>query len=140
MTIQDQDFGELTWDDRLAWWEGFIHLSAPEPFQLYIHTQSSPEREITSEARHAAARIRASEAAIRSYAADQLLETHNTGWNESDAISAAEFIRRLVPEAVSLHPTGYAEVAFADDDMFWGHTVGVRIRADGNYQEAVVEG
>jgi hypothetical protein len=142
MTIQDPDFGELTWDDKLDWWAGSIYLSAPEPFQLYIHTQSQIDRDITAEARRAAAWIRNSEAAIRSYAAGQLLETHNTaGWNEQDQdLPAADFIQRLIPDSVSLHPNGYAEVGFADDDMFWGHIVGVRIQADGNFQEAVVEG
>ena len=43
-------------------------------------------------------------------------------------------------ESVAVHESGYCEVHFRDGDLFWGHSVGVRIREDGSFQEAVVEG
>ncbi len=141
-TIQEPDLGTLTWDDRLDWWEGSILLSSNVPFRLFILAREglTTNRAITADARAAARRIRDLEAACRHYAADQLFDVYEEEWSEGSAVSRADFIGRLTPDTVEIHETGYSEVHFGDGDLFSGHGVGVRIRPDGSFQEAVVEG
>lgn len=141
-TTSDSDLGTLIWDDRLSWWKGSIRLSSEVPFDLYIFARSdkTSERTITVEARCAVDRVRHHEPACRRYAAEALLEIHNSRWSERDVISADEFMLRLAPGSVEIHETGYAEIHFGDGGLFRGHSVGVRIRSDGSFQEAVIEG
>lgn len=141
-SMNDPDLGTLTWDNKLDWWEGSIRLSSEVPFQLHIFARASEgsERAITADARRAIERIRQREPACRRYAADQLLNIRNSEWSQGDVISAEEFMRRLAPDSVEIHETGYTEIHFGDDGLFLGHSVGVRIRSDGGFQEAVLEG
>ena len=140
--IEDPEFGLLTWDQSLDWWEGSICLSSEEPFHLYVLARPdwSTNRAITAEARRAIERIRGLEGACREYAATQLLAMQNAEWSDGTTVSRADFVRRLTPESVEIHENGYSEVHFGDDNLFWGHAVGVRIRPSGEFQEAVVEG
>jgi hypothetical protein len=140
--MDDPELGTLTWNDQLEWWEGSIRMTSPKEFELFVLARPSlvEDRSITVDARVAIARIRTAEDACRSYACDELLEIHNSEWSEGSVIDAGEFKRRLEPESVEVHESGYAEVHFRDGDLFWGHSVGVRIRPDGGFQEAVVEG
>jgi hypothetical protein len=122
---------------RVRWFLSVDVADVPKAARLqYQRTY----RSITVDARVAIARIRTAEDACRSYACDELLEIHNSEWSEGGVIDAGEFKRRLEPDSVEVHESGYAEVHFRDDDLFWGHSVGVRIRPDGGFQEAVVEG
>ena len=140
--MDDPELGTLTWNDQLEWWEGSIRMTSPKEFELFVLARPSlvEDRSITVDARVAIARIRTAEDACRSYACDELLEIHNSERSEGSVIDAGEFKRRLEPDSVEVHESGYAEVHFRDGDLFWGHSVGVRIRPDGGFQEAVVEG
>jgi hypothetical protein len=141
-SMNDAELGDLTWNEQLEWWEGSIRMTSPKEFELFVLARSSlvADRSITADARAAIARIRTAEDACRSYACGELLEIHNSEWSEGSIISAGEFKRRLEPDSVEVHESGYSEVHFRDGDLFWGHSVGVRIRPDGSFQEAVVEG
>ncbi|MHC5066558.1 MAG: DUF2262 domain-containing protein [Planctomycetota bacterium] len=140
--MEDSDLGTLTWDAQLEGWEGSIQLSSKTPFHLYIFARTclAIDRDITKEARLAIAKMRSHELACRRYAAEQLLAIHNAEWAEGRPISAAEFERRLKPDSLEIHESGYSEIHFGDDELFWGHSVGVRLRANGDFQEAVIEG
>jgi hypothetical protein len=140
--MDDPELGTLTWNDQLEWWEGSIRMTSPKEFELFVLARPwlVEGRSITLDARIAIARIRTAEDACRSYACDELLEIHNSEWSEGSVIDADEFKRRLQPDSVEVQESGYAEVHFLDGDLFWGHSVGVRIRPDGGFQEAVVEG
>lgn len=138
--VVDHDLGPLEWDEDLDWWEGEILLGSNQPFVLHILSRKDDRRPITDEARAAIARIRASEAACRRYAADELLAIHNSEWSEGTSISADEFVARLSPDSVEVHEGGYVEVHFKDGGLFRGHSVGVRIEPEGAFQDAVVEG
>ena len=141
-SLDDSELGRLTWDDRLKWWEGSISLSSNVAFRLYIFARQghTPNRGITAEARSALQRIRGLEAACRRYAAEELIGIRNSEWSDGNAVSHADFVRRLTPESVEIHESGYSEMHFGDGDLFWGHSVGIRIGPDGTFQEAVVEG
>ena len=141
-SINDETLGTLTWNNEFEWWEGKIKLDSVTPFVLYVFARHdfTSDREITEESRMAVNRIATSEAEYRAYAANQLCDIHNSEWNDGPLISEDEFARRLVPDTVEVHESGYAEIHFGDGGLFWDHGVGVRLRLTGELQEAVVEG
>jgi hypothetical protein len=49
-------------------------------------------------------------------------------------------VSRLIPASIEIHEQGYAEFHFKDGSLFSGHGIGVRIKTDGSFQEAVIEG
>ena len=141
-SVIDADRGTLEWNDELEFWEGSIRLSSSEAINLAVFARATlvADRGISADARRAIARLRTAEDACRSFACAELLEIHNAGWSEGDVIDASEFVHRLEPESVEVHESGYSEIHFRDGGLFWGHSVGIRIRPDGTFQEAVVEG
>ena len=141
-SITDETLGELRWNKEFEWWEGKIKLDSDAPFTLYLFARSdfTPDRTITEECRTAIKRIIGSEAEYRVYAAKELLDIHNSEWNDGPPTSIDEFANRLTADTVEVHESGYAEIHFGDGGLFWDHGVGVRLRKSGEFQEAVVEG
>ena len=80
-----------------------------------------------------------SELIARQFAAKELLAVHNDEWSEGKKIAESEFVSRLIPSTIQLWPGGDAEISFGDDDLFWGHEIGVRFRG-GEFTEAVLQG
>jgi hypothetical protein len=80
------------------------------------------------------------EAQVRAYAALQLTASYNREWSDGKIVTESEFARRRIPDSIEIHEQGYAEFHFKDAGLFSGHGVGVRIKADGSFQEAVMEG
>jgi hypothetical protein len=136
----DSEFGALRWNPDLEWWEGSVKLASAKPFTLYIFARETADGRVSDEARRTFRTLAQFETECRRYAAAELLEIHNQEWAEGKEISESEFIERLIPDSVEIHESGYMEFHFHDDDLFWGHGVGVRIQPDGKFQEAVVEG
>jgi hypothetical protein len=136
----DPVFGALRWNPDLEWWEGSVKLVSATPFTLYIFARDTAVGEISDEARRAFRTLPQFESECRRYAASELLEIKNQEWAEKKEVSESEFIKRLIPDSVEIHESGYMELHFRGDDLFWGHGVGVRIQPDGKFQEAVVEG
>ena len=138
----DTELGALKWNEELEFWEGSIRLSSSDAFELAVFARAGlvADRVISADARRAIARIRTAEDACRSFACKELLEIHSAEWSEGNVIDGSEFMRRLEPDSVEVHESGYSEIHFRDGGLFWGHSVGVRIRPDGSFQEAVVEG
>jgi hypothetical protein len=139
MKCTDEQLGELTYDPRIGWWEGRVTLISGASFVLYVHTPGRGDNSITEGAKIGFEKMRNSERIAREFAASKLLAVHNDTWNEGDEIDASEFMRRLVPAAIQVWPNGNAEISFGDDNLFWGHEVGVRYRG-GEFSEAVVQG
>lgn len=136
----DADLGELRWNEELKWWEGSVKLESASPFKLYVFSREPAGRLISVEARHAFRRLRSLEFASRRYAAAELTAIHNDEWSHGRMVSEPEFARRLSPDSIEIHESGYAEFHFKADELFSGHGVGVRVQPDGGFQEAVVEG
>lgn len=139
MKRNDAQLGELTFDPTIGWWEGQVRLASGASFVLYVHTPSATDHSITDGARAAFEKMKSSEQAARQFAAAELVSVHNDKWSEGKQVDAGEFIRRLVPAAIQVWPDGNAEISFGDDELFWGHEVGVRYRG-GRFTEAVVQG
>lgn len=139
MKRYDDQFGDLTFDPSIHWWEGKVTLDSGYSFALYIHTPNKADDSITKDARSAFEKMKISEKTAREFAASKLLSIHNDTWNRGEEIDSAEFIRRLTPSSIQVWPNGNAEISFGDDNLFWGHEVGVRYRG-GRFTEAVVQG
>ncbi|MGA3268967.1 MAG: DUF2262 domain-containing protein [Verrucomicrobiota bacterium] len=139
MKCTDEQLGELTYDANIGWWEGRVTLASGASFALYVHTPGRGDNSITAGARAGFEKMRSSERIVREFAASKLLSVHNDTWNQGEEIDASEFMRRLVPAAIQVWPNGNAEISFGDDNLFWGHEVGVRYR-DGQLSEVVVQG
>lgn len=137
--MQDLQLGTLVWDTSCGWWVGEVVLVSGSKFVLYIHTPSEMDQSITDGARQVFALMKDSERTVRHFAASELLPVHNSSWSESKPIDEDEFTKRLIPEAIEIFPDGNAEMSFGDDDLFWGHSIGVRYRG-GKFTEAVVQG
>ena len=141
-SMVDPDLGELIWNARLQSWEGSMRLSSPQPYALHVFARAAhtPDRAITTKARLSIARIRGLEATCRQFASDQLLDIHNSEWPDSEPLRSEDFASRLIASSIEVHEDGYVEVHFGDGGLFSGHVVGVRVRPDGSFQEAVIEG
>src|SRR5262245_55411895 len=107
--IDDPELGRLEWDPTLEWWEGRLDLSSSSPRPLFSFSRAIPGRSVTPEARAAITRIRGFELACRGFAADQLLEVHNSEWSEGEPITKDEFVRRLNLDCIEIHESGYSE-------------------------------
>lgn len=139
-TFIDSELGALRWDPELEWWEGSVKLLSAKPFTLYIFSRYSADGAIPAEARQVSRKLSQLELTCRRFAASELGKIQNEEWSEGRLVSEAEFAGRLIPESIVIHESGYTEFHFGDDGLFWGHWVGVRIKPDGTFQEAVVEG
>jgi len=139
-SIYDAQFGDLIWDETSDWWTGRIDLYNYPRIELNISPPDEGDRIITDQARHSFRIITESENQIRQKACDELLEVHNQSWNESAPLTAEEFMRRMIPESVSLYADGGAEIYFADDDMFWGHVIIVSLSSEGEFSDAYIAG
>ena len=140
LSITDADFGDLVWNPELDWWEGSVKLDSPQPFVLYLFSRDDPDRGISDESRAAFLRLAALEAPARAYAALHLTASYNREWSDGKIVTESEFARRRIPDSIEIHEQGYAEFHFKDAGLFSGHGIGVRIKADGSFQEAVMEG
>jgi hypothetical protein len=138
MTILDSQFGSLTFDPEIGWWEGRVRIPSGE-YALYIHASSDDEHVLTEPIRRVLEKVKSLEEAARSFAADELLLIHNSEWSDEGPIDAHKFISRLTPAAIQVWPDGDAEISYGDGGLFWGHEIGVRFRG-GRFTEAVVQG
>jgi len=139
-SISDAEFGDLVWNPELDWWEGSVKLDSPRSFDLYVFSRDAPDRRISDEARFAFRRVAGMETIVRAYAAGQLTSICNREWSDGRVVTEVEFARRLIPASIEIHEQGYVEFHFKDGGLFAGHEIGVRIKADGSFQEAVIEG
>ena len=138
--MTDPECGLLTWNSDLDGWEGAITLPSAQSVELFIFSREDPDGRITSSARAALQRIVKTEPELRRYAARELVEIHNSEWCDGPPLREDQFGQQLIPESVEVHEGGYAEVHYQGEGLFDGHSIGVRIRENGELQEAVVEG
>ena len=132
--IEHATLGRLVYDGRLRWYEGTVR-----GLPVAVHDAS------LDDALALAARVVANLDAVRQAAEDRavadLLPLKNEAWLDEGepSVPEAEFRRRLQFESVTAFADG-AELYFADGDLFWGHTVVVRMAADGRMTDADIGG
>lgn len=80
--------------------------------------------------------------ALRLFATDQLLALKNEGWlhEDEDPLSYETFIDLIKLEGVSVYPEGHFEVFFLDGDLFFGHSILVKVGRDFTFKNASLAG
>lgn len=138
--INDSQFGQLNWDSEVGFWAGNIQVIGGGQAEVYVNTPDEIGKRITDQARETFRQIISSDEKLRRKACDDLLEIYNSSWNDDAPLDAATFMRRMTLESMVLYPEGSAEIYYADDDMFWGHVIIVRMAEDGQLTEATIAG
>ncbi|MBY0460780.1 MAG: DUF2262 domain-containing protein, partial [Gemmataceae bacterium] len=138
--IDDPVFGKLTWDDDLDQWDGRVELKPGLEVDCHLDPTDGQDEKIVGAGRKFVAWLRKKEPAARRYAASELLDTHNDGWNDGDPISARTFASRMTLETASLQSDGGAALYYRDGDLFWGHCIIVTVNADRAFTDATFAG
>ncbi len=61
-----------------------------------------------------------------------MLSLHNKDWNPTAPTTAEEFARRINLDGFNLSAEdGRAELFYNDDDLFWGHSITVFVKPNG---------
>ena len=103
---------------------------------------SQDEEEIVGHARQLLPRLARIVERAKELAADQLLVIKNSDWLEESeaAVSRAVFVSRLSPSCIEIRRDGAFEILLDDSDLFWGHTIVVSMREDGQLSYLRLEG
>jgi|HubBroStandDraft_5_1064220.scaffolds.fasta_scaffold261582_2 hypothetical protein len=143
-TIEDPEFGLLTWDTTLAEWKGQsvttngtkFHLSVATPAenQRPAEIANHPDKTITAKSRLAFQRIRQDDAFVRAKLADEYLKLYSD-WHDGELISSEIFRSRLQLDSIRVRPGGEVEIFYSDDGMFYGHSLIARLKPDGSVYE-----
>lgn len=141
-TIDDDVLGTLTFESDTQLYNGSldvggraidVHVSSRrcDDVRSLVDTVSSHATHIEELARNAI-----------SYAATTLVDVKNRGWLQEDEppISSEQFERRLTLRALTAYAGKGVDLWFADDGLFWGHDVAVRVDFDGQFVDADLVG
>lgn len=139
-TINDPEFGSLTWDTKLAEWRGQsamtngtefrLSVATPAESQLPAKVESNPDKTITSESRIAFRNIRRGDAHVRAKVADEYVSLYSD-WHDGERISSEVFQRRLQLDSIRVYASGEVEIFYLDDGMFGGHSLIAHLKPDG---------
>ena len=79
---------------------------------------------------------------VTDYAIGQLLQLKNESWLREDEtqLTAEEFAKNMVLEAISTRPGGSFEFWHNDGDLFWGHSIMVSGNLADGPKHAGIEG
>jgi hypothetical protein len=123
-TLLDTVLGELTYNERLAWYKGQVTFEPLGPFAVALSTESTDEVDaMLHNAGQFVRDIVTIDQRARDYAAEALLDLYNDEWREGPILSQEDFIRRLTLESVTFYPDGSIEMLYDDGDLFWDHVV-----------------
>jgi len=125
--IQDPIVGRLIWDSDLSCWETNVEVRAHKIVRIHISTENHEDQQrVVAIARELVQWLRNHENSAREFAASQLLDTLNGGWNEGEPISEQAFVETLYLQSVSIQEELGAELTYNAGDLFYGHWVVVR--------------
>jgi hypothetical protein len=148
-TMEDPEFGSLTWDTKLTEWSGRSAMTGGTQFSLSVATPaesqhpaelaSNPDKTITPQSRAAFRSIRRGDAHVRVKVAQEMLSLYSE-WHDGDSITADDFQARLQLDAVRVRACGAAEVYYLDDGMFYGHALIAHLLPDGSVRDVEMFG
>ena len=138
--IEDPEFGSLTWDTKLAEWNGQSAMTDGTKFGLSVGTpsesqppaeaESNPDKTITAESRIAYRSIRRGDAHIRAKVADEYVSLY-PDWHDGEHILLEVFQSRLQLDSIRVRASGEVEIFYSDDGMFGGHSLIAFLNPDG---------
>jgi hypothetical protein len=132
---KDGQFGKLTLDRRMGWYEGKARWNG-RPAKLYLEAE---EPEHLAGALKTARPLWKSQAAwqkrIEKLAVKELLADRNGAWltEGEKPVTAAQFVKRMKLESVTANPDGSFSFWHDDGGLFWGHA----IQVTGNLKEGL---
>ncbi|RVU40973.1 DUF2262 domain-containing protein [Lujinxingia sediminis] len=142
VTVENDVFGTLTFDSVLGWYEVRYVWNAKD-IVLYLSTEHEEGlEELLDAVTTFGARQAQWDRRVRKYAASQLLELRNTVWrhDDEDVLSEDEFMRSMIPEAITMYPGGRFEMSFDDGGGVLGHLIMVGGCLDGAFEYADICG
>lgn len=123
--IKTDQFGELTLDRRLNWFEGEAQWNG----QFVLVSMPANENESSGNALETAKALWADQSSwkrrIEQYAVSELLELKNDTWLQEGEIAFTpdSFIEKMELESIHILPDGKFDFWFDDGDLFWGHAI-----------------
>jgi hypothetical protein len=140
--FHDGTFGFISYNEELDYYKGEIKIK-DSPIILYLEAD---DRDDLAPALDRAKQLlpefdKYSESA-KEYAAKELLNLKNESWIDEDetSLNAEEFKSLMTLESVVFN--GAREVTFYHDDgdLFWGHTIEVRMNESDQFYQAGIAG
>ncbi|HWB73859.1 MAG TPA: DUF2262 domain-containing protein [Nannocystaceae bacterium] len=118
--------GRLLRDENLGWWTARIAFDGVDELEASIDAPLDVTDAALDHAADLLARISCD--SVKRFAAAQLLELHNESWRDEDspALRPSEFVARMRACGITLNEDD-VEVWFEDRDLFWGHSIVVRL-------------
>jgi hypothetical protein len=142
MIISTEQFGALTLDPEVDWFEGTANWNGT-PIRIVFPVD---EETLHDDALESAQTLWADQVkwkqSIEAYAIQALLGIKNSDWLEDDEVelTAEEFLSRITLETVSVAAEGDFEFWYNDGDIFAGHSIVVRGNLELGPIEACAEG
>jgi len=133
-------FSELQFDSDTKNYDGQIKFNNRDFVDLTISIEMFDKDKVFKLAENVFKKIEELEETYKESIAEDLLTIHNETWNEESITSKSEFINRIKLEGILFFCDGNAELYYNDGDLFWGHTIVVRINENGQYQDSQVYG
>lgn len=128
VTYEDEEFGVLTLDRGLGWFEGRTHWNGDE-VHIHLNLKDDSSDEIDPVALANLKRMFSDQkdwqSRLKSFAANEMLDLKNDSWlgeDESD-VTSLEFQERMSIDSISAYSDGDFEVFFDDGELFWGHSI-----------------
>jgi hypothetical protein len=142
VVVSTRQFGELTLDRRINWFDGTTNWNAQS-----IQIRFEPDRDggISAALRTADALWDAQldwKRKVVKKAIECLLPVKNENWLEDDEppLTAEEFTSRMTLKTISIYRDGHFSFWHDDGDLFWGHAIEVSGSPDTGLTDADIAG
>jgi hypothetical protein len=133
--LDDPILGHLKWYEDDDQWVAEVNFAPDHPIEVIVefHEGEDDQRVVLAQAREWLARVGRREPEYRAWSAKQLLDGR---WNKDEPMTLADIVGLLCLLSIVCAPDGTAELFWDDDDrLFYGHSIGTRLGADGECVE-----
>lgn len=132
--IEDPALGRLKWYEHDDQWVAEVEFAPDHPIEVIVEChEGQDEAAVVDQARRWLARVRQREPEYRVWSAKHLVDGR---WNQDEPMTAADIAGLLCLLSIVCAPDGTAELFWDDDDrLFYGHSIGTQLGADGQCVE-----
>jgi hypothetical protein len=126
VTVQDPQFGVLTLDRRLNWYESETTTWGRDEIRLTLDAKRAHDLDMSlATARSLWSSQQSWQQKIIGWATTQLLPIKNDSWLNEDEpeLTPEEFAQKMVLTSITTRPDGSFDFWFNDGDLFWGHSI-----------------
>lgn len=138
--------GEFLYHEQFEWYEGnlningnfcniYLHYSTPEQFEkLAAFAETQIGKKFYKEM------LLTAEKPMIELKNDYWLEEDEETEEEEQPITAEDFRQRVSIESIVFNENGSCSIYCNDDDIFWGHSIEIRVDEKGDYKSANLAG